>query len=86
MLTKINNMYQNRFISKASAKLLLFSQIYKFLKVILTKIDVFSEIWGFCAVFSLNLFAFPHNKVLVSLAACSVLRRYALSIILTNIL
>jgi hypothetical protein len=26
-------------------------------------------------------FSFPHNKVLVSLAACSVLRRFALSII-----
>ena len=26
-------------------------------------------------------FSFPHNKVLVSLAACLVLRRFALSII-----
>ena len=29
MLTKINNMYQNRFISKASAKLLLFFETNK---------------------------------------------------------
>ena len=34
MLTKINNMYQNRFISKASAKVLLFYDICKFFAIL----------------------------------------------------
>ena len=38
MLTKINNMYQNRFISKASAKLLLFFELYKYFRTNLPKI------------------------------------------------
>ena len=45
----------------ASSKLQLFFELYKFLRVFLTKSDVFSEIWLFCAAFSLNLFSFPPN-------------------------
>jgi len=63
------------FVIYSGAKLQLFFDICKFLRVFLTKSDVFSEIWLFCAAFSLNLFCFsPFNKVL--------LRRFALSIIL----
>jgi len=39
MLTKINNMYQNRFISKSSAKLLLFFELYKYFRTNLPKIS-----------------------------------------------
>lgn len=67
---------------KNAAKVLLFLDICKFLRVFLTKSDVFSEIWLFCAAFYLNLFCFspPNAKKATHIAvsrSCGIIHGYA---------
>ena len=49
MLTKINNMYQNRFISKASAKVLFFYDICKFFVILFLLVGRISLLRPFVA-------------------------------------